>query len=866
MPDTITLPNAAYAVGTLLPHHNAEVTKPTENATVDMDMLKDCLTKVLQTDMPQADREAALSHLKAHALALDMEDEEVTELIGEAEAPPDYPALIEAVDSFVKAEDLLLAMVEANVDDALLDAAYAKVIDLAKVDREVIAEEFEGVLIDKPTQDEDGLWHFTARVAQADKVNKNKRLYPKAEFENNLPRVNRLCRAGRFTGRDGHAGWLSDDKPSEICVRYDAVSMQENNLIMEGVIVPTQAGQNIATLLENGVQIEWSIVGYGKPEYKQDEKGNFTHSVITDYILDGCDPVRRGAASTRTLKVTKPKDGLEAEGEIQAEAVQEQVEDVPSVPAEEPIMGDELKTDAVEDKTEEKPDVKPEAPAPQIDMEAIVQAAMDKVGESAAKVAAEAAVQAAKAYHEGQQKAQALQGAKDAALAALTATDKDLATIVGRHFDDCADAEAVAAKVEEITPLVQSMKKRMDIATIGIHTKSDKEIGWFNGTKLTDRPETTHEVKMGLLEGIEDTGEQNWGNKAYAFRQVLDNYEKMHPYYFSACTRRGYAETATTSTALGTTLPYVLPMIRQIFPKLIPYEIQSVQPLPGPTGRVYFLDFTYGSGDNSGEGMDDSTYFDSTFGDHTEGETKSQQSFTITHTDVEAEEKSIYYDITSVLMQDMKALYDLDAEAELLRAGANEIARELNLKYLETIAAGAGIDAGTYGYTKPTDWNSQEKWYDQGFSMWVNHAGALIGKKFYTEAQWCFCGPTQAKLFASSLRWEASKTDPNEFGYGVKRAGTYDGQLTVYSVSWGETLTSVKNKLIFGFYPEDWMHTGSVFAPYIPLYISPQDSDASKNTLSRSVSSRNAMKVLQANAFSKLAISSATGTEIPFTD
>lgn len=864
MPDTITLPNAAYAVGTLLPHHNAEVTKPTENATVDMDMLKDCLTKVLQTDMPQADREAALSHLKAHALALDMEDEEVTELIGDAEAPPDYPALIEAVDSFVKAEDLLLAMVEAEVDDALLDAAYAKVIDLAKVDREVIAEEFEGVLIDKPTQDEDGLWHFTARVAQADKVNKNKRLYPKAEFENNLPRVNRLCRAGRFTGRDGHAYW-SDDKPSEICVRYDAVSLQEGDLIMEGVLIPTQAGQNIATLWNNGVQTEWSIVGYGKPEYKQDEKGNFTHTVITDYILDGCDPVRRGAASTRTLKVTKPKDGLEAEGEeIQAEAVEEQVEDLPSVPAEEPTMGEELKNDVVEDKAEEKPDVP--APAPQIDMDAIVQAAMDKVGESAAKVAAEAAVQAAKAYHEGQQKAQALQGAKDAAIAALAATDKDLATIVSRHFDDCADADAVAAKVEEITPLVQSMKKKMEVATVGIHSKSEKEVGWFNGTRLTDRPETTYEVVAGLMDGIEDTGVQSPSNPAWGFRQMLENYEKHYPQYLHACTKRGFMETATTSTALGTTLPYVLPLIRQVWPKMIAYDLQSVQPLNGPDGRVYFLDFQYGSGDSDGSNMDDSSVFDTSYVDHTEGETKAQIKLAFSHTNIEAEEKSMYYDITSVLMQDMRALYNLDAEAELLQAAASHIAREINLKYLETIAAGAGLDAGTYGTTKPTNWDSQEKWYDQGLSMWVNYAGSLIGKKFYQEADWMFCSPTQAQLFASTNKWESDTTDVNQFGFGIRKEGVYRGKLTIYSVSWGEALTSVKNKMVFGFRPPDWKYTGAVFAPYVPLYISPQDSDASRNTLSRAVSSRNAMAVLQANAFSTMTIADADGTEVPFVD
>ena len=856
-----SLPDAAFCAGRSFVHHTDSAQKPTENSSVDTDLLKEALAAVNGTDLPQADKQAALDHLKAHALALDFEDSEVADLIGDAVEPPDYATRIAEAASFVEAEDLLVQLVEAKADEELVALAHDRYIEFANVDREAFADEYDGSLVDAPKQGEDGLWHFTARVAQADKVNKNKRLYPKEEFEKNLARVNRLCKAGRFTGRDGHSSMFGDDKPSEICVRYDAVMLQGSDLIVDGTIVPTQAGQNLVTLWENGVQFEWSIVSYGIPDYQNDDKGNFTHAVIRELVWDGCDPVRRGAASTRTMKITKPKDSVDSNvaPEEGADEIEDEVQ--PEASPEETHMGEEVK----DEKTVEEPVA--EAPKTDtIDVDAIVKAAVEAAGKNAATVAADAAVKAAQAFHDAQQKAQALQAAKDAAIAVLVESDKDLATIVARHFDDCEDAEAVAATVTAITPQVQSMKKRMEMRTIGIHTKSEKEIGWFNGTAMVDRPESTYEVKEGLLSGLEDTGEQSPANKHWAFSKVLDNYEKMHPEYFHACTRRGYLETATTSTALGTTLPVVLPMIRQIFPKLISYEIQSVQPLQGPTGRVYFLDFTYGSGDNVGSGMDDSGLFDTSWADHTEGETKSQQSFAITHTDVEAAEKSIYYDITSIVMQDMKALYNLDAEAELLQAGANEIARELNLQYLQTIAVGAGINAGTYGYTKPTNWDSQEKWYDQGFSMWVNHAGAEIGKKFYTEAQWCFCGPTQAKLFASSLHWEASKSDPNEFGYGVKRAGTYDGQLTVYSVSWGEAASAIKNKLTFGFYPEDWMHTGSVFAPYIPLYVSPQDSNASKNTLSRSVSSRNAMKVLQPNAFSQLTISSATGTEVPFTD
>lgn len=872
-----SLPDAAFAAidgeKRHLPHHDKSVVKGTENKSVDVPHLKAALSRCDQTDMPGSMKKSAKAHLRAHARAMGIGEAEVADLIGEsANTEPAYQEQIEAVDSYLDAEDLLLTMLENGAPDEFVTQAEAKVKQLVPSDE--IIDLFEGELLpEQIVKGDDQYWHFTARVAQADVVNTNKRLYPTEEFTKNLPRVNRRCRARRFTGRDGHASMFGADKMSETVICYESFMMQGGDLIASGFLLPTQAGQDIAAIWDAGVNQQFSIVGYGNAELVQAEDGT-EYSRISNYLLESCDPVRHGAASTRTLKVRKPKDSADipdvtdetAEAAvIETEIVVESVSAVE--PQKEPIMGAEPTTPEVNVETINAP--APLAPAP-VDINAIVNAAVASavgtVQESAAKIAAEAAVKASAAYHEGQEKSLALKAAKDAAIASLAATDPDIAAIVGRHFADCADAEAVSAKITEITPQVESLKRRMKVASVGIHSHAEKETAWFSGSKIIDRPETAYEVKMGLMEGLEDTGEESPANPSWGFKMMLDNYEKMFPQYFNACTRRGFMETATTSTVLGTTLPYVLPLIRQVWPKLIPYELQSVQPLNAPTGRVYFLDFEYDSGTYDGSSTDDSAALDTAWADHVEGATKSKMALTFTSTDITAYEKSIYYDITSVLMQDMRALYNLDAEAELMRASANQIAREINLQYLETIAAGAGISAGTYGIDKPTAWNSQEKWYDQGLAMWVNHAGALIGKKFYTEAEWMFCSPTQAQLFASTNKWESNTTDVNQFGYGIRKLGTYQGKLTIYSVSWGEVLTSVKNKMVFGFYPSEWMYTGAVFAPYVPLYISPQDSDASKNTLSRSVSSRNAMKVLQANAFSTLTVADSTGTEVTMVD
>ena len=864
MPDIDSqLPEAAYAIRDQLPHHSDVVIHGTENKSVNMDALRNALTDVAAADLSTSDRQAAIDHLKAHARALNMTDEMVTELIGEIAEAPDYAAQIAEANTFVEAEELMLQMVEAGLEDVIIEQAHAKVIELAKIDREMFIEDFEGI-IEKTEQDEAGLWHFTARVAQVDKVNRNKRLYPKEEFENNLPRVNRLCKAGRFNGRDGHAGWLGDDKPSEICVRYDVCMLQDNDLIMEGVLIPTQAGQNLAALWANGVQFEWSIIGYGKPESKTDDKGNWEYDIIHDYILDGCDPVRRGAANTRTLKMKKPKDGVE--GDETAEAVEVMESAVSPVvtesSVEEPIMGEEIKTDVVI----EEPKVVEQPKAPEIDVDTIRAQIKAELLVDAKSIAADAFTEA---------KAQAkLDAAKDAAISKLAEDDELVVKVVSKFIEGCASIEEIATAVETATPIAAQMKKPKTVETSGvfIHQNRERERFMFDGTmKAIDRPISVQGVKDALLVGLEDNGQQDPSNKRWIMEQILTNYEatKENYRYLYSMTKQGFQEAATTTTALGTTIPMVLPIIRAMLPQLIPFDIASVIPIDRPEARVYFWDPQYKTGTNSaandGQNIDDSPYLDTAWTDHTEADTKSQIGFTYTHQTVTAAEKAVYWDYTSAVMQDMQAYYNMDVEASMMSAAVDLLAMEINSKFLETLAVGAGL-SGTFNTGMPASgFQNLNDWLTWGLSQALNRASADISTKMTQPAGWIVTGPTQATLFEASHAYEKFPAGAvTEFGTGVRKTGVWQGLYTIYVFDWAEKLTSLKNKMLIGYRPRSYDRTAAVFCPYVPLYISPVDATASTNTIAHSVSSRNAMKVLQANGLYALTIGSAAGTALTY--
>ena len=764
-----------------------------------------------------------------------------------------------------EAEDVLFQILESD-DVSLLTLAEARVDEMKSDGRERIEDTFIGraeIVEDLEETPSDGSMRFRAIVAQSDKINKNRRFYPRKEFEDNLSRVNRMMKAGRFTGQDGHPGFFSGGNPSNICVRYDAVFIQKGNVYLEGAILPTSAGKDIQTLWEHGVQTEWSIIGYGDSKVikADDSSDGKEYNEIRNYVWDGCDVVDRGAAQTQTVSFTKDNDDEQPEKE---EAI---------------IMED--KTEVVEDVVTPEPVAPVAPPAPVVVEAAVVEevavepeykvdtdAIAKQVGEKLLAQTQSVITDQVMAAHKAVNDAQALADAKATALAKLSEGNEDVAFLMRKHFDSCETIEQVAEALTEVTPKLSALTMQDKYAGIGrVTSKQDEQkkfwLPSFSGSvEGRDRPETVDGVFRDLMDGIEDTGLTVPSNPAYNMNTILNNYRDAYPQYFYACTKQGFVQDAvTTSTALGTMQPYILPLVRSLFPRLIPYEIQSVQPLKQKTGTIYYLDFEYASGDNSGSDMDDSGAFDSGWADHEEAAEKSQIAMDFDTVDITATEKSIYYNITSVLIQDLKAQHGLDAQQELLNEAVNEIARELNEQFLETMRAGATAATNTYGTAKPTDWNSQGEWYNQGLSMWVNRTSADIGAKVYTGANWII-GDTLAVGMLASMKqdWttEANPVDSG-FGLGLKRMGTFAPNYTVYLASW-----FTDNTLLFGFKPDDWKHAGAVFAPYIPLYYSPLQSEAAENRLLRSVSSRNAMACLQGDAFALLEIAQGeTGAE-PF--
>lgn len=751
--------------------------------------------------------------------------------------------LADAVSYYSKIDESSAPL--ANKCQTLVDAASKKIRSIVSENSEILADEFESSTIEAKVDNDDGKVRFTAIVAQYDKANMNKRIYPKEEFEKNLSRVKREIKQKKFVGLVDHPDFFSSPSMSRIGPVIDSVELKDGNVIVTGWITEaTQAGQELANLMRDGINIEWSIRGWGdrapedKEKFDKDQfeyKGNW---IIANYFWEAPDVVVRGAARTKTVINAESVDSVQ-----EANSTGETVEKVNAIKNEgEQIMGEEI-MDNVATNTQS-------AAAPQIDVSQIVSDATEQVRIEARKMIGE------------QLAAARLTASKEQAMEQMSGADEDFKGLIKLHIDQAGSVEAVKTLVDEWAPKLEGLKNPNPYSGIAvINPEKIHKDYWEVGGDVVERPETIAEVRTSLKHGIKDTGARSWDNPSFVFDALLDNYSKNHPEYFEACLKRNrYLDvTATTTTALTTTganVPQVLPLLRKTFPMLVPYVIASVQPLNAPDGRVYTLDYIRVSNSTS---LADSASFDSTWGNHNEAADKAQVRPSFTYTTLSATEKAIQFMVTSALMQDMQALHNVDAEAELLQASANEIAREINTQFLETLRAGATAGTVTYGTGKPSGYTDDTSWYDM-LAAYIGKVGGYIRSKTYVSPKFIVCDPNSAALLSSTRNYQQfSSSDLAEYGAGLTGVGTWGSTLQVFIAEWFTANTI----LVIG-KGNSWNYTGAVYAPYIPLFVSPQDYNASTNTLARSVASRQAMAVLNGNMYGIVNVKFGTTGVPPF--
>ena len=220
---------------------------------------------------------------------------------------------------------------------------------------------------------------------------------------------------------------------------------------------------------------------------------------------------------------------------------------------------------------------------------------------------------------------------------------------------------------------------------------------------------------------------------------------------------------------------------------------------------------------------------------------------------------------TPELAQDLNAYHSIDAEAELTQMLSEYISLEIDLEILEMLQQNAFSTeywSAKVGY----------EWNGAGFSIDSNAAAASAYQKntwFQTlgiklqkvsnrihqltmrgGANFLVVSPSVATILESMNGFSANPgKDSLQFAAGVSNIGQISNRYDVYKNPY-----MTENVILLGFKGSNFFETGAVYAPYVPLIMTPLVYDPTNFTPRRGVMTRYAKKIVRPEFYGKILV------------
>ena len=231
---------------------------------------------------------------------------------------------------------------------------------------------------------------------------------------------------------------------------------------------------------------------------------------------------------------------------------------------------------------------------------------------------------------------------------------------------------------------------------------------------------------------------------------------------------------------------------------------------------------------------------------------------------------------TPELAQDLNAYHSIDAEAELTALLSEYVSMEIDLEIIDMLITAApaatteawSVNIGTEFTKQVTGTNSQtvsftrtqDNTYKTAYvkSTWFQTLGNKIQKvsnKIHQltlrgGANFLVCSPDVATILESIPGYVVNTDgDSAKFAMGVSRVGSFASRFQVYKNPY-----MVENTILIGFRGNNFLETGAVYAPYIPLVQTPLVYDPLNFTPRRGVLTRYAKKVVRPEFYGKIYI------------
>jgi len=233
-------------------------------------------------------------------------------------------------------------------------------------------------------------------------------------------------------------------------------------------------------------------------------------------------------------------------------------------------------------------------------------------------------------------------------------------------------------------------------------------------------------------------------------------------------------------------------------------------------------------------------------------------SFDLESVTVSVTERKLRAQWSPELAQDVSAFHNIDAEAELTALLSEQVAAEIDREILRDLRKGAawtlrwdynGWKRGTAA--NPLTQYTQKDW-NQTLITAINQISAQIHKSTLRGgANWIVVSSEISAIFDDLEYFHVSNAAPDQDNYnmGIERVGTLSGRYQVYRDPYFPP-----NTVLMGHKGNSLLDTGYVYAPYVPLQLTPTMYNPFNFTPIKGIMTRYAKKMVNNRFYGKITV------------
>jgi hypothetical protein len=230
-------------------------------------------------------------------------------------------------------------------------------------------------------------------------------------------------------------------------------------------------------------------------------------------------------------------------------------------------------------------------------------------------------------------------------------------------------------------------------------------------------------------------------------------------------------------------------------------------------------------------------------------------SFDLQSVTVSVTERKLRAQWSPELAQDVAAFHNIDAEAELTALLSEQVAAEIDREILRDLRKGAAWNlrwdyngwrriSSTTSYTQK-DWN-------QTLITAINQLSAQIHKSTLRGgANWIVVSSEVSAIFDDLEYFHVSNASPeqDQYNMGIERVGTLAGRYQVYRDPYFPP-----NQVLIGHKGTSLLDTGYIYAPYVPLQLTPTMYNPFNFTPIKGIMTRYAKKMVNNRFYGRITV------------